>query len=86
MIQKDEIKPDMPVCSADGQFAVVDHLEGADSVKLKKDESGVHHFIPLDWITRVDDKVYIDKSTDQIMQEWRPEGPRPDSSESLIAD
>ncbi len=67
-----EIKPEMPVvCSKNGQFAVVDHVEGKDSIKLKKDDSGQHHFIPMKWVTVVDDKVHIDRPGDQAMKEWK---------------
>lgn len=66
-----EIKPHMPVvCSENGQFAEVDHLEGANSIKLKKDSQGQHHYIPLSWVTRVDDKVHIDRPGKQAMREW----------------
>lgn len=66
----DAIKPQMPVvCSEAGQFATVDHLEG-DLVKLAKDKSGHHHYIPLSWVTEVDDKVHIDRPGHQAMQEW----------------
>jgi hypothetical protein len=72
MINIQEIKPNMPVvCSKDGQFAVVDHLEGLDTIKLKKDKAGKHHFIPTRWVTTVDDKVHIDRPGDQAMKEWR---------------
>ena len=72
------IRPHMPVvCSEDGQFAVVDHLEGRDQIKLAKDKNGKHHFIPLTWVTAVDDKVHVDRPGDQAMQEWRTE---PDTS------
>lgn len=65
------IKPRMPVvCSKDGQFAVVDHLEGKDLIKLTRDEKGEHHYIPLAWVTSVDDKVHIDRPGDQAMREW----------------
>lgn len=68
------IKPHMPVvCSEDGQFAVVDHLEGHDYIKLTKDESGQHHYIPLTWVTSVDDKVHIDRPGKQAMSEWKTE-------------
>ena len=74
MINSQQIKPDMPVvCSEDGQFAVVDHIEGQDSIKLKKDDSGTHHFIPLSWVKSVDQKVHIDRPGDQAMREWRTE-------------
>ena len=65
------IKPQMPVvCSNDRQFAVVDHLEGRDYIKLTKDASGQHHYIPLTWVTSVDDKVHVDRPGDQAMREW----------------
>jgi hypothetical protein len=68
------IKPHMPVvCSEDGQFATVDHLQGTDQIKLTKDKSGKHHFIPLVWVTAVDDKVHIDRPGGQAMKEWTTE-------------
>jgi hypothetical protein len=74
MINVQQIKPNMPVvCSDDGQFAVVDHVEGQDSIKLKKDQSGKHHFIPVSWVTTVDEKVHIDRPGNQAMKEWRTE-------------
>ena len=74
MINVQQIKPEMPVvCSQDGQFAVVDHLEGQNSIKLKKDKAGKHHFIPTSWVTLVDKKVHIDRPGDQAMKEWRTE-------------
>jgi hypothetical protein len=68
---KDLIKPHMPVvCSEDGQFATVDHVEGMDEIKLTKDGSGQHHYIPLAWVTSVDDKVHVDRPGKQAMAEW----------------
>lgn len=68
---KELIKPHMPVvCSNDGQFAVVDHIEGLDLIKLAKDKNGQHHYIPLTWVTSVDDKVHVDRPGDQAMREW----------------
>jgi hypothetical protein len=76
MVSAQEIKPDMPVvCSQNGQFAVVDHVEGQDSIKLKKDDSGQHHFIPMKWVTVVDDKVHVDRPGDQAMKEWQTTSP-----------
>jgi hypothetical protein len=74
MEQTQQIKPGMPVvCSEDGQFAEVDHLEGDDTIKLKRDASGMHHFIPTSWVTSVDNKVHIDRPGDEAMMEWRAE-------------
>jgi len=74
MINAETIKPDMPVvCSLDGQFAVVDHMEGSDSIKLKRDDKGKHHFIPLSWVKTVDAKVHIDRPGKEAMKQWRTE-------------
>lgn len=72
MIQINQIKPDMPVvCSEDGQFATVDHMEGTNTLKLKKDKDGQHHYFPLSWVTSTGgDKVKIDRPGDQAMQDW----------------
>jgi hypothetical protein len=70
------IKPHMPVVgSNNGQFAVVDHVEGPDFIKLAKDASGQHHYIPLTWVTSVDDKVHVDRPGDQAMREWNTQPP-----------
>ncbi len=76
MITQEQIRPDMPVvCSSDGQFAVVDHMENDDTIKLKKDKSGQHHYIPLSWVTAVDDKIHIDRPGDEVMREWTTQPP-----------
>ena len=49
MINTNQIKPDMPVvCSEDGQFAIVDHMEGPNTIKLTKDKTGQQHYI---WVS-----------------------------------
>ncbi|MDI1309657.1 MAG: DUF2171 domain-containing protein [Methylotenera sp.] len=72
MLTEQQILPDMPVvCSQDGQFAVVDHMEGPTTIKLKRDENGQHHYIPLSWVTSTENgKVKIDRPGEQAMQEW----------------
>lgn len=70
-MQANDIKPEMPVvCSKNGQFAVVDHMVGTDTIKLKKDPKGQHHFIPLSWVKTVDDKVHVDRAGEQAMKDW----------------
>jgi hypothetical protein len=70
------IKPHMPVVSSDDrQFATVDHLEGSDAIKLTRDDGGRHHYIPLEWVTTVDDKVHIDRPGEQAMAEWFTSAP-----------
>ena len=49
------------------------HTIGAGYVvqlKLTKDNEGKHHFIPLDWVTSVDDKVHVNKPGDEVMKQW----------------
>ncbi len=76
MSDADQIKPKMPVvCSEDGQFAVVDRLQGRDRIRLERDSNGQHHSLPTSWVTRVDDKVHLDRSAAEAMQQWRTEEP-----------
>jgi hypothetical protein len=67
-----DIKPHMPVvCSEGGQFASVDHIASDNrTIKLAKDSSGKHHYIPLSWVTTVDSAVHIDRPGRQAMREW----------------
>ncbi len=71
-----EITPDMPVVcgmDANAQFATVDHVE-ADELKLKRDASGQHHYIPLSWAKRVvDGKVQVDRAATDVMAAWKTE-------------
>ncbi|MGN6104771.1 MAG: DUF2171 domain-containing protein [Kofleriaceae bacterium] len=70
-IAQELIKPHMPVVSSNkDQIAIVDHLEGSDLIKLAKDEHGQHHYIPLTWVTSVDDKVHVDRPGDQAKRDW----------------
>jgi hypothetical protein len=71
MDQNQNIKPHMPVvCSNEVQFATVDHLEGDKTIKLSKDDSGKHHYIPMSWVKKVDDKIHLDRPGKQAMAEW----------------
>jgi len=45
-------------------------MDGTDTIKLNKDENGQHHFIPLSWVTSVDEQVHIDRPGDEAMQQW----------------
>ena len=56
--------------------ATVDHVEGHSSIKLAKDDDGQHHYIPLEWVTSVDDKVHIDRPGQQAMREWTTTPPK----------
>jgi hypothetical protein len=71
-IQASEIKPNMSVvCSLDGEFAKVDHMEGDKTIKLMKDKEGQHHFIPLSWVTSTENnQVKVDRPGEQAMKDW----------------
>jgi len=64
------------VCSNGGQFGVVDHMQGASTIKVQRDPQGVHHYFPLSWVTRVDDEVHVDRPGEQAMREWSTEPPK----------
>jgi len=72
MLNTNNIRPEMPVvCSNDGQFATVDHMEGDNCIKLKRDAAGQHHYIPTSWVVSTDNgKVKVDRPGDEAMREW----------------
>jgi hypothetical protein len=67
----------MPVvCSLDGEFAKVDHMQGDTTIKLMKDAHGQHHFIPLSWVTSIENgQVKVDRPGDEAMKQWDMNGP-----------
>ncbi|MEX0590035.1 MAG: DUF2171 domain-containing protein [Xanthobacteraceae bacterium] len=75
-VNSSQIRPHMPVvCSNGVQFGTVDHLDAGDTVKLTKDDKGQHHWIPMSWVTRVDEHVHVDRPGKQAMQEWSSTAP-----------
>ena len=80
MTDVSQIKPHMPViCSTQEVCGMVDHVEGR-TLKLTRDESGQHHFIPLGWIDHVDgDTVHLARTADEVMTNWSTLPPRGDA-------
>jgi hypothetical protein len=75
-VDEAQIQPHMPVvCSNNGQFATVDHVDKGHSIKLTKDKQGEHHWIPMDWVTRVDQQVHVDRPGQQAIREWMTKAP-----------
>ena len=70
-----DIKQHMEVVGLDGKHVgTVDHLEGSDRIKLTKNDqqaAGRHHFVSLDAVQRVDDKVHLNKAAETIFLEWQ---------------
>jgi hypothetical protein len=68
---RDLIRPHMTVvCLGDAELGTVDRVEGKDTIELAKDDDGIHHYIPLAWVSFVDDKVHIDRTVKRAMREW----------------
>ena len=45
--------------------------EGSDAIKLKKDQTGQHHYIPLSWVTSTaDGKIQVDRPGQDAMNDW----------------
>jgi hypothetical protein len=66
----------MEVLSSDGKHVgTVDHMEGNDMIKLTRSDSmdGQHHFIPVDWVSDVSDRVRLDRTQEQVFSEWEEE-------------
>ena len=59
--------------SLERALAIVDAAAdtGADAIKLKKDQTGQHHYIPLSWVTSTaDGKVQVDRPGQDAMNDW----------------
>jgi hypothetical protein len=75
MTDRMQIQEHMPVvCSNDKQFGTVDRVEG-NFIKLTKDDQGQHHWIPTDWVNKVDQQVHVDRPGNQAMREWMSSPP-----------
>ena len=72
-----EIREDMQVLGSDGgMIGRVDGVTG-DRIKLKRSAEaggGVHHFIAMAWVARVDDHVHLDRSAALAREGWTAEG------------
>jgi hypothetical protein len=75
-IKVQDIKQHMEVLGSDGKHVgTVDCTKGEDRIKLTKGDpqsGGQHHLIPLHFVQRVDDKVYLTKPARQVLLEWQP--------------
>lgn len=70
--QATRIVAHMAVIASDGaQIGTVDHLDG-EEIKLAKNTSpdGEHHYIPLSWVERVGDHVYLTKTAAEVRADW----------------
>jgi hypothetical protein len=73
MTGTESIREHMDVIGSCGnKLGAVDRVENG-SIKLTKGSSqdGQHHFIPMDWVESVDDKVHLNKDCGAAKREWR---------------
>jgi hypothetical protein len=75
-METSKIRDHMEVISSCGcHVGVVDRVED-ERIKLTKDDpqaSGHHHFIPLKWVARVEDKVYLNTDAAETRRDWEEE-------------
>ena len=67
------IKERMDVIASCGKkIGVVDHIN-AGVIKLTQKDSpdGMHHFIPVGWVERVDGHVHLKKNSMEAIQGWK---------------
>lgn len=74
MVNNSEIKDHAEVVASCGtHVGVVDHLDGL-RIKLAKSDpaaGGQHHFIPLEWVDKVDgNKVILYKNHEEATADW----------------
>jgi len=73
MINPSQIQKHMTVVSSRNEpLGSVDHIQGS-SVKLVRDVLGQHHFVPISWIERIDDKIHLKRSAQEVERLWTGE-------------
>lgn len=60
------------IASCGKKIGVVDHVEGS-AIKLTKNDSpdGQHHFVPVNWVARVDRHVHLSKNSKEAEENWK---------------
>ena len=72
----EEIKERMEVLGSDGErVGTVDRVEEDEMIRLANDDSpdGKYHYIPVDFVDRVDDKVHLSLTAEEAVEEWEDE-------------
>jgi hypothetical protein len=72
------IREHMEVIASDGaHVGIVDSVEG-QTIKLTKSDpnaNGSHHWIPMDWVQRVDQHVHLSKPSADATRNWQTAAP-----------
>ncbi len=72
----DDVSEHMEVIGSDGKhIGTVDKVRDERIILTKSDPNadGMHHSVPCSWIETVDDKVRVNRTADEAMEEWRNE-------------
>ena len=76
MTNTPEIREHMEVIASCGKHVgEVDHVEG-NTIKMTKSDpaaGGKHHFIPTEWVERVDEHVHLTKNSEEVFKNWKTE-------------
>ena len=72
-----QIRERMEVLGSDGQHVgYVDRVDDEGRIKLTKkdpDADGLHHYIPMAWVERVDNNdVHLNKTSHEAQRELKP--------------
>jgi hypothetical protein len=74
MIDPNDIREHMEVVGSDGEHVgTVDHCEGPNIIKLTKSDpaaGGQHHYIPLAWVDRIDQRVHLAHPGNDARARW----------------
>ena len=76
MVDAAQIKEHAEIIGSDGvHVGTVDHMDGADKIKLTKkdrDAGGRHHYIPLSWVAGVEGgKIKLNKPSRDAEASWQ---------------
>ena len=70
-----QIREHMEVIGSDGvHVGVVDRVEGANRIKLTKNDAlaeGTHHYVDLAWVDHVDEHVHLNKESSELLAKWK---------------
>lgn len=74
MIDASSIREHMEVVGSDGQHVgTVDHCQGPNIIKLTKNDpaaGGEHHYIPMAWVHRIDQRVHLTQPAEEARARW----------------
>ncbi len=66
-----QIKPGLEVVGSDGVVVgTVHYMYGHDAIKLRNDEHGVAHYLPVDWVQFVDQRAHLRQAVAWVRRAW----------------